>query len=630
MRVAWQVLKGYGKSANLIGGVIYIGGHSLNGDFSTVDLIKDLVGGTATIFQGDRRVATNVKKADGGRAVGTLLAKGPVYDAVLVQGRPYRGKANILGRPFYTAYDPIKDPSGKVIGILYVGVPQDEFLKPIQVIEKVSILIGVVLTGILSGLSVLLCRWIFGPLTAVQAALERTMTGDVCGVVPGLDRGDDIGELARAVVAFQDKTKENLLATAAAELQRANAETARRQMAAAEASNQAKTEFLAIMSHEIRTPLNGVLAMAQVMARDRLPKMQRDRLDVITRSGETLLAILNDVLDLAKIESGKLELEEAEFDLEQLALGALGAFTEAANAKGLSFNLKVDDAARGVYRGDSVRVRQILYNLISNALKFTENGHIRVRIERGDPGVRITVQDSGIGIPGDKLGSLFERFVQADTSTTRKFGGTGLGLSICAELAAAMGGDIAVRSVTGEGSEFVVHLPLPLLDGPLLRINVAEEAAAPLLNQGHASLKVLAAEDNAMNQLVLQTIFAQVGIWPVIVEDGAAAVKAWRDEDWDVILMDVQMPVMDGPAATRAIRSLEQETGRRPTPIIALTANAMNHQVAEYLASGMSSFVAKPVNISELFAAISEVLDPDARPDAAEGAAKAALAWASS
>jgi CheY-like chemotaxis protein len=151
-----------------------------------------------------------------------------------------------------------------------------------------------------------------------------------------------------------------------------------------------------------------------------------------------------------------------------------------------------------------------------------------------------------------------------------------------------------------------------------------------LLNQGHASLKVLAAEDNAMNQLVLQTIFAQVGIWPVIVEDGAAAVKAWWDEDWDVILMDVQMPVMDGPAATRAIRSLEQETGRRPTPIIALTANAMNHQVAEYLASGMSSFVAKPVNISELFAAISEVLDPDARPDAAEGAAKAALAWASS
>ena len=598
MRVAWQVLHQYGGAPSIVGNRIYFGDHVLNGDLATVDLIKSLVGGTATIFQNDLRVATNVRKPDGSRAVGTHLAAGPVYESVLGRGQPYRGKANILGVPFYTAYDPIKDRNGKVIGILYVGIPQAEFLKPIHEIQLVALLIWTVLTILLALLSALLCRWIFSPLRAVQFALERTMRGDVSAPAPGVNRRDDIGELARAVVALQDKTKENLLAKAAADEEHRKAE----------AANRSKTELLAIMSHEIRTPLNGVLGMAQVMARDPLTEIQRERLEVISRSGEALLATLNDILDISKIEAGKLELEEVEFDLADLALGAHGAFTAAAHAKGLSFCLAITDTARGVYRGDTVRLRQILYNLISNAVKFTQAGFVRVDIDHGSEGLRLAVRDTGVGIAPDRIDRVFEKFVQADTSTTRKFGGTGLGLSICSELSRAMGGRIDVESQLGEGSEFAVCLPLPRVAEPAERMREAEQADLTSNAAYRTDLKVLAAEDNPMNQLVLKTILAQVGAWPVIVENGQLAVEAWAASDWDLILMDVQMPVMDGPTAARTIRARETETRRSRTPIIALTANIMTHQTVDYLAAGMDACVAKPINIADLMAAMNAAM----------------------
>ena len=608
MRVAWRVLREHGESAGVKGGLLYFGGRPLNGDFTTVDTIKQLVGGTATVFQGDRRIATNVLKPDGTRAVGTRLAAGPVYDAVLVRGRPYRGKADILGTPFFTAYDPIKDRDGKVVGVLYVGIPQAEFLRPIHQIETYALMIALALIVVFGALTVLLCRSLFGPLRAVQFALERTMRGDLSAPVPGTRRDDDIGQLARAVVALQDKTLENRQANAAAEAARQKAEEAKQRTEIAEAANRGKTEFLAIMSHEIRTPLNGVLGMAQVMGREPLSDIQRERLDVISRSGKSLLAILNDILDLSKIEAGKLELETGEFDVEELALGAHGAFTAIANEKGVSFNMVVTEAARGSYQGDSVRVRQILYNLIANAVKFTEAGYVRVTIDRAGDALRIAVRDTGIGVAADRIERLFDKFVQADTSTTRRYGGTGLGLSICAELSKAMGGRIDVESAVGRGSEFVVSLPLPKLADRSAPAQPSGEPAPQAPAELNGGLKVLAAEDNPMNQLVLKTILAQVGIWPVIVDDGAAAVAAWTDGDWDLVLMDVQMPVMDGPAATRAIRALEAKSGRPPTPIIALTANAMPHQVADYIAAGMTGFVAKPINIGELLAAMDAAI----------------------
>ena len=376
----------------------------------------------------------------------------------------------------------------------------------------------------------------------------------------------------------------------------------------AEAANVAKSTFLATMSHEIRTPLNGVLGMAQVMAAEALSPVQRERVQIIQKSGETLLAILNDVLDLSKIEAGKLELETAPFDAAELARGAHGAFSGVAEQKDLRFDLTVEPAARGVYLGDGVRVRQILYNLVSNALKFTEQGEVSVTIGAAAPGLTIRVKDTGIGIPADRLDQLFEKFEQADASTTRRFGGTGLGLAICRDLVKLMQGEVTVESEVGRGTCFTATLPLPRL---------ADEAATPATEpQAHVqaepvdagTLRVLAAEDNTVNQLVLRTMLQQAGIEPTIVGDGRAAVEAWETGTWDIVLMDIHMPVMDGVTATRTIRQREAATGRAPTPILALTANAMSHQVAEYAATGMDGFVAKPIEISRLFAAIETAL----------------------
>jgi len=411
---------------------------------------------------------------------------------------------------------------------------------------------------------------------------------------------DSHGRPLRLLGAMQDITERKLAEQA---MVRAKDE--------AEAANVAKSTFLATMSHEIRTPLNGVLGMAQVMEADDLSSTQRDRVQIIRQSGEALLAILNDVLDLSKIEAGKLELEESRFDVGELARGAHAAFSAVAEQKALSFELIIEPAARGVYVGDSTRVRQILYNLVSNALKFTEAGSVRVNIASATPGLVITVRDTGIGIAPERMEQLFEKFEQADASTTRRFGGTGLGLAICRDLARLMGGHVSGESAPGDGAAFTAVLPLE----KVAEAATGEPAIAhktPVLSAedgAEISLRVLAAEDNAVNQLVLRTMLQQAGIEPVIVADGQAAVEAWERGDWDIVLMDIQMPVMDGVTAVRAIREREVALGRPRTPILALTANAMAHQVAEYAAKGMDGFVAKPIDISQLFSAIERALD---------------------
>ena len=400
------------------------------------------------------------------------------------------------------------------------------------------------------------------------------------------------------------------------------AEAAQLEMAKAKAeadeANHAKSAFLATMSHEIRTPLNGVLGMTQAMAMDRLSRAQRGRLQVVRESGEALLTILNDVLDLSKIEAGKLDLESIDFDLGDVVRGAAEAFKAVAGKKGLALRIDMA-AAEGTYRGDPTRVRQILYNLVSNALKFTEDGEIAIRAEAENGRLRLIVSDTGEGIAADKLPSLFTQFTQADASTTRRFGGTGLGLAICHQLAELMGGTVAVESRLGEGSTFTVTLDAP-------RVGEAKSASAPVAAAPDTSstqrrgLRVLAAEDNAVNQLVLKTLLQHVGVEPVMVENGELALRAWETEPWDLILMDVSMPVMDGPTATRCIRVREAAAGRARTPIIALTANAMSHQVADYLAAGMDGHVAKPIEAAKLFEALQMVLEPaaaEARTDAA-------------
>ena len=393
------------------------------------------------------------------------------------------------------------------------------------------------------------------------------------------------------------------MATAATALIRAT-EHAQERERAASAANTAKSEFLATMSHEIRTPLNGVLGMAQAMTAEELGDTQRERLTIIRRSGETLLAIIDDILDLSKIEAGRFELEEGAFELEPLVRGAIATFAPIAQQKGVDFDLHVEAGVRGVYRGDATRIRQLLYNLISNAVKFTPAGRIDVRIGQDERGLRLMVADTGVGIAPEHLPRLFDKFVQVDSSATRQFGGSGLGLTICQQLTQLMGGAIEVSSVKGEGSTFEVILPLQPLTSQ------ETDPAEPSQEAGSAEglpLRVLAAEDNSVNQMVLKTLLQLAGIEPVITENGVEVLAAWQQQEWHVILMDIQMPQMDGLTATRAIRAREAETGRRRTPIIAVTANVMAHQVSAYEAAGMDQVVPKPLEAVRLFAALDSV-----------------------
>jgi signal transduction histidine kinase/ActR/RegA family two-component response regulator len=419
------------------------------------------------------------------------------------------------------------------------------------------------------------------------------------GVLAILDNMRQARELAQA-------TGQLVAEKAAAQAAEAKAETA----------NQAKSDFLATMSHEIRTPLNGVLGMAQAMAAEKLPRVQRQRLAVVRESGEALQAILNDVLDLSKIESGRLELEALDFDLAQVVRAAGEAFSAIAAGRGLALDVEVDDRL-GLRRGDPTRVRQVLHNLVSNALKFTERGGVRITARADGEGVALSVADTGVGMDEATLARLFERFAQADSSTTRRYGGTGLGLAICRQLAALMGGEIAAASAPGEGSTFTLRLPLRRTgDASGTHAHQVQAASAP-----DTALRILVAEDNRTNQLVIQTLLAQAGVTPTLVGDGAEAVEAWRTGDFDLVLMDVQMPQMDGPAAVQTIRRLEAETGRRRTPILALSANAMTHQIAEYLAAGMDAHVAKPIHVEDLFAKIEAALSATSDGESAQASA---------
>jgi signal transduction histidine kinase/CheY-like chemotaxis protein len=376
----------------------------------------------------------------------------------------------------------------------------------------------------------------------------------------------------------------------------------------AEAANVAKTQFLANMSHEIRTPLNGILGMAQVLALGGLPKDAQDKVQVIRNSGETLLHLLNDVLDLSKIEAGRLEVDAEPFDLALVIAGATAAFAEGASRKGVAFTVDIAPELCGLWRGDPGKIRQVLGNLAANAVKFTSAGEVRLTVRRAADGLAFAVKDTGLGIPGPLLVKLFQRFSQADASTTRKFGGTGLGLAISRDLVELMGGTISVASVEGEGSTFTVELPVAWL-GP-----IAEAPPEKLPEPGLPKVRILAAEDNRTNQVLLKAMLDPLGVDLRIAGDGREALALFCAEAFDLVLMDIQMPVMNGVDAALAIRALERAEGRAATPILALSANAMRHQIEEYLATGMNGFIAKPINMATLIQAIETALAPAAAP----------------
>lgn len=374
-----------------------------------------------------------------------------------------------------------------------------------------------------------------------------------------------------------------------------------------QAANRTKTEFLATITHELRTPLNGVLGMAQVMALDDLNDAQRSRLATIQSSGRALLATINDVLDISKIEAGRLELSPTVFDLGLLADDLQSLYRSLAVDKGLTLTFEVDPAARGWRLGDDVRLRQVMSNLLSNALKFTQEGTISAFVRCEGERVRVSIADTGIGVSPERAPFLFEKFVQADASTTRRFGGSGLGLAISREIVGLMGGDIDFTSAAGEGSCFTFQVPLPRAEAPVA-------ATGPAVIEDADRIRVLAVDDNVINRTVIQTLLGGFGVETQCVDSGEAALAAWSASPFDLILMDIHMPGMDGVAATTEIRRRELMEGRVRTPIVALTASVLSQEINGYLAAGMDGFVAKPIELSRLTAVIQSVLE---RPDEA-------------
>jgi signal transduction histidine kinase/ActR/RegA family two-component response regulator len=382
-------------------------------------------------------------------------------------------------------------------------------------------------------------------------------------------------------------------------LQDANAE-AQAQRRKAEVASAAKSDFLAVVSHEIRTPMNAVISAANLLRRTRLDREQREHVSMLLDAGDVLVGLLNDVLDFSKIEAGKMQLESSEMDLRD-KLASLGRLWQPkAEASGVRLAIRIAPDVPDCVRTDPLRVQQMLFNLLSNAVKFTEDGSITVSVDwrEADRRLVVAVADTGCGIAPDRLANIFDSFEQADAGTTRKYGGTGLGLAISRRLAEIMGGRLTAESVVGEGSTFTLNLPVE----PVQKTERAPERAAAD-ESVLAGCVILAADDHAVNRRILSLLLEPHGCQLVLVENGAEAVEAARTQAFDAILMDMQMPVMDGLTATARIRA---EGMNRRTPVIALTANAMDVHRAAWDAERVHAFLTKPIDPALLAATLAE------------------------
>lgn len=436
------------------------------------------------------------------------------------------------------------------------------------------------------------------PVLQMANAMEKMADGDLTVRTPKAHPRTELGRMAAAFERFRS-TAFDLI----------EAESGRK---AAEKAARDRSEFLAVISHEVRTPMNGVLGMADALNRTKLTTNQKRMLGILTHSGDSLMAMLNDVLDLAKIEAGRCDLEKVEFDAGEAVQRAADLFSAGAVGKGLTFDVQVPaDTPRLI--GDPARLRQIIQNLLSNAVKFTSRGWVSatlsITVRGGVADVEFKVRDTGIGMTPETQARLFEKFVQGDASTTRTYGGTGLGLAISRDLARAMGGDITVDSTPRKGSTFTFAVSLPIAAASIAALAV--QAPTPAAG-GPSKLRVLVVDDNVTNQLVLRLpLEQQLGAAVTFAMNGAEAVEAWAALRPDIILMDIYMPVMDGLTAAREIRRLEAEAGEAPTPIIAITASVAGdgNDAERSMAAGVNEHLIKPIAGDALLEAVHRTLD---------------------